>query len=58
MNLFRVPLNLIVITTFLQIERLGVVGALMCAAGVMSLALAAQLSLKSRVRREASQHAK
>jgi hypothetical protein len=49
MNLFRVPLNLIVITTFLQIQRLGVVGALACSSVVLSLALLSQLSLRAKV---------
>jgi len=35
MNVFRIPLNLIVITTFLSIKRLGVSGALALASVVL-----------------------
>eukprot|EP00277_Geminigera_cryophila_P044399 CAMPEP_0173081244 /NCGR_PEP_ID=MMETSP1102-20130122/17113_1 /TAXON_ID=49646 /ORGANISM="Geminigera sp., Strain Caron Lab Isolate" /LENGTH=132 /DNA_ID=CAMNT_0013955699 /DNA_START=129 /DNA_END=527 /DNA_ORIENTATION=- len=45
MNVFRIPLNLIVITTFLSIKRLGVSGALALASVVLALACVAQCGL-------------
>lgn len=38
MNIFGIPLNLIVVSVFLSIKYLGVVGALSCATGALSVA--------------------
>jgi hypothetical protein len=38
MNLFGVPLNLIVVSVFLSIRNLGVQGALTCATGALTVA--------------------
>ena len=45
LNVFRIPLNLIVISTFLSINRLGVSGALALAAAILGVACAAQMAL-------------
>jgi len=45
MNVFRIPLNLIVISTFLSIKRLGVSGALYLASAVLAMACVAQSAL-------------
>ncbi len=44
-NLFGIPLNLIVVAVFLSINRLGVAGALSCAAAALAAAALAQISL-------------
>jgi MFS family permease len=45
MNLFGLPLNLIVVTVFLSIQSLGVQGALRCAAGALGLATVSMAAL-------------
>ena len=49
MNLFGIPLNLIVVAVFLSIGKLGTVGALGCSFGALVCALLAQLSLRRGV---------
>jgi len=44
-NLFRIPLNLIVISTFLSMQRLGVSGALSLASACLAMACVAQCAL-------------
>lgn len=46
MNLFGVPLNLIVVAVFLSIGKLGVQGALSCSAAALGLASVCQLALR------------
>jgi MFS family permease len=48
MNLFGIPLNLIVVSVFLSIRQLGVAGALTCASGALALACASMAALASR----------
>jgi len=50
MNLYGIPLNLIVVTVFLLIEKLGLVGALSCSATSLSIAAAAMLALRLSTR--------
>ena len=45
MNLFGIPLNLLVISVFLSIRRLGVSGALRVATGALGLATSAAAAL-------------
>ena len=45
MNLFGVPLNLIVVSVFLSINRLGIDGALAVASGALGIATAAAAAL-------------
>ena len=45
MNLFGIPLNLLVISVFLSIKRLGVSGALRVATGALGLATTAAAAL-------------
>lgn len=45
MNIFGIPLNLIVVTVFLSIKSLGVQGALKIASGALAFAFAAMASL-------------
>ena len=47
MNLFGIPLNLIVVAVFLSIGRLGVTGALTCSTVALSLATVAQFFLRA-----------
>jgi hypothetical protein len=44
-NIFGIPLNLIVVTVFLSIKRLGVSGALACSTAALAVATAAQIAL-------------
>lgn len=46
MNLFGIPLNLIVVGVFLSIGKLGLFGALVCSTISLSIALASQLALR------------
>ena len=46
MNLFGIPLNLIVVAVFLSIAKLGVGGALGCSTMALSLATASMLALR------------
>jgi len=46
MNLFGLPLNLIVVSVFLSIKRLGVTGALGVSSGVLGLAAACAHTLR------------
>lgn len=46
-NIFRLPLNLIVISTNLCIQRLGIQGALQLSAAILLLACLAQLQLRA-----------
>merc|ERR1719263_665253 len=45
MNLFGIPLNVLVISVFLSIKRLGVSGALRVATGALGLATSAAAAL-------------
>uniref|UniRef100_A0A7S4IG48 Molybdate-anion transporter n=1 Tax=Odontella aurita TaxID=265563 RepID=A0A7S4IG48_9STRA len=49
MNLFGVPLNVLVVTVFLSIKRLGVDGALSVSTGALALASLSMLKLRSMV---------
>jgi len=46
MNLFGIPLNLIVVGVFLSIGKLGLFGALVCSTASLTVALASQLFLR------------
>ena len=46
MNLFGIPLNLIVVAVFLSIARLGVPGALACSTAALSLATVSMVALR------------
>lgn len=46
MNLFGIPLNLIVVAVYLQIKRLGTTGALWCSTASLGLSFAAALALR------------
>ena len=46
MNLFGIPLNLIVVGVFLSISRLGLAGALTCSTTALACASVAQLALR------------
>jgi hypothetical protein len=46
MNLFGIPLNLIVVAVYLQVKRLGTNGALWCSAASLTLSFAAALALR------------
>jgi hypothetical protein len=48
MNLFAVPLNLIVVAVYLQIARLGTTGALWCSASSLGLSFLASLALRRK----------
>ncbi|KAG8459917.1 hypothetical protein KFE25_010966 [Diacronema lutheri] len=52
MNLFGIPLNLIVVTVFLSIGKLKTVGALGCATAALGCALLAALGLQREGRRD------
>ena len=52
MNLFGVPLNLIVVGVFLSIGKLGVSGALTRSASALGLAAAACLALRTIVAKD------
>lgn len=52
MNLFGVPLNIMVVTVFLNIERLGVQGALGVSTAALSVATACGLKLRGLVNRD------
>jgi hypothetical protein len=45
MNIFGLPLNIIVVGVFLSIKYLGVTGALSCATGALALASACAVAL-------------
>eukprot|EP00613_Pedinella_sp_CCMP2098_P072230 CAMPEP_0171905936 /NCGR_PEP_ID=MMETSP0993-20121228/5575_1 /TAXON_ID=483369 /ORGANISM="non described non described, Strain CCMP2098" /LENGTH=547 /DNA_ID=CAMNT_0012537561 /DNA_START=31 /DNA_END=1674 /DNA_ORIENTATION=- len=47
MNLFAVPLNLIVVAVYLQIARLGTTGALWCSTASLGLSFLASLALRA-----------
>ena len=49
MNLFGIPLNLIVIAVYTNIKRLGTTGALWCSAGTLAASCFAALRLGSMV---------
>ena len=55
MNLYGVPLNLIVVAVFLSIGKLGVQGALTCSASALGLAAFAQLTLRVLVSKETAE---
>ena len=46
MNLFGIPLNLIVVSVFLSIKKLGVKGALACSATSLGTATLCMLALE------------
>jgi len=50
MNLFGIPLNLIVVGVFLSIGKLGLLGALTCSTASLSVALVAQLALRLAIK--------
>jgi MFS family permease len=52
MNLFGIPLNAMVVTVFLSIEKLGVQGALGVSTTALALATACGLKLKGMVKKE------
>lgn len=52
MNLFGIPLNVLVVTVFLSIKRLGVDGALSVSTGALALASLSMLKLKSMLNKE------
>lgn len=52
MNLFGIPLNVLVVTVFLSIKKLGVSGALSVSTGALALATASMLKLKSMAKNE------
>ena len=52
MNLFGIPLNAMVVTVFLSIEKLGVQGALGVSTTALALATACGLKLKGLVKKE------
>jgi len=55
MNLFGIPLNVLVVSVFLSIKRLGVGGALSISTGALGLATLSMLKLKAMVRNEGKQ---
>jgi len=52
MNLFGIPLNALVVTVFLSINRLGVNGALSVSTGALALATASMFKLKSMTKKD------
>lgn len=52
MNIFGMPLNLIVVSVFLSIQKLGVSGALKIATGALSIAAAASAALYQNSKKE------
>jgi len=52
MNLFGIPLNVMVVTVFLSIEKLGVQGALGVSTGALAIATACGLKLKKLISNE------
>jgi len=52
MNLFGIPLNLIVVAVFLSIGKLGLAGAFACSFSALATALVAQLLLRHTVRHD------
>ena len=50
MNIFGLPLNIIVVGVFLSIKSLGVTGALSCATGALALASASAIALARGIR--------
>ena len=55
MNLFGIPLNAMVVTVFLNIERLGVQGALGLSTAALMVATACGLKLRGLVNGEAKE---
>lgn len=54
MNLFGIPLNVLVVSVFLSIKKLGVSGALGVSSGALGLATMAMIKLKARTNNAAS----
>lgn len=54
MNLFGIPLNVLVVSVFLSIKKLGVSGALGISTGALALATASMIKLKSRANKVAA----
>ena len=54
MNLYGIPLNLIVVSVFLMINKLGLVGALTCSAASLSVAFVAQCALRFTSKQESA----
>ena len=52
MNLFGIPLNVLVVSVFLSIKRLGVSGALSVSTAALGLATLSMMKLKSLVSKE------
>ena len=50
MNLFGIPLNLIVVGVFLSISKLGLSGALTCSTTALALATVSQFMLRRTVK--------
>lgn len=53
MNLFGIPLNVLVVSVFLSIKRLGLTGALSISTGALALATASMYKLRSMVKESA-----
>lgn len=54
MNLFGIPLNVLVVSVFLSIQKLGVSGALSISSGALGLATLCMLQLRRTVNRKTS----
>jgi hypothetical protein len=54
MNLFGIPLNVLVVTVFLSIHRLGLQGALAISSGALALAAACMFKLRSMTANKSS----
>ena len=54
MNLFGIPLNVLVVTVFLSIKKLGVTGALGCSTAALGLAFASLIQLRRIAAKEES----
>lgn len=50
MNLFGIPLNLIVVGVFLSISKLGLAGAFTCSSSALACAMVSQFLLKRAIR--------
>jgi hypothetical protein len=57
MNLFGIPLNVLVVSVFLSIQRLGVNGALSVSSGALGIATVCMFTLKRMIAKEAKEEA-
>lgn len=55
MNLFGIPLNVLVVSVFLSIQKLGVNGALAVSSGALGIATLCMFALKRMIAREAKE---